>query len=55
MVMMECPDSVNTLLHEFLLWEPDSPPKPKARPEAAKTLSPNGGTQEILDSKTKNK
>lgn len=23
MVMMECPDTVNTLLHEFLLWEPD--------------------------------
>lgn len=23
MVMMECPDMVNTLLHEFFLWEPD--------------------------------
>ncbi|KAJ3594443.1 hypothetical protein NHX12_003750 [Muraenolepis orangiensis] len=23
MVMMECPDTVNTLLHEFFLWEPD--------------------------------
>ncbi|XP_069505043.1 protein ABHD8 [Ambystoma mexicanum] len=23
MVMMECPETVNTLLHEFLLWEPD--------------------------------
>lgn len=21
--MMECPDIVNTLLHEFFLWEPD--------------------------------
>ncbi|KAG2464650.1 protein ABHD8 [Polypterus senegalus] len=23
MVMMECPETVNTLLHEFFLWEPD--------------------------------
>lgn len=23
MVMMECPETVNTLLHEFLLWEPE--------------------------------
>ncbi|NXO86112.1 ABHD8 protein, partial [Sitta europaea] len=23
MVMLECPDTVNTLLHEFVLWEPD--------------------------------
>nr|XP_033812951.1 protein ABHD8 [Geotrypetes seraphini]XP_033812952.1 protein ABHD8 [Geotrypetes seraphini] len=23
MVMMECPETINTLLHEFLLWEPD--------------------------------
>lgn len=27
MVMMECPETVNTLLHEFLLWEPDIPAK----------------------------
>ncbi|NXY20346.1 ABHD8 protein, partial [Atrichornis clamosus] len=25
MVMMECPDTVNTLLHEFVLWEPETP------------------------------
>ncbi|XP_053869764.1 protein ABHD8 isoform X1 [Malaclemys terrapin pileata] len=25
MVMMECPETVNTLLHEFLLWEPEMP------------------------------
>uniref|UniRef100_A0A452HCP6 Protein ABHD8 n=1 Tax=Gopherus agassizii TaxID=38772 RepID=A0A452HCP6_9SAUR len=25
MVMMECPETVNTLLHEFLLWEPETP------------------------------
>ncbi|XP_026133945.1 protein ABHD8-like [Carassius auratus] len=27
MVMMECPETVNTLLHEFFLWEPDSAKK----------------------------
>uniref|UniRef100_A0A3Q3LKK1 Protein ABHD8 n=1 Tax=Mastacembelus armatus TaxID=205130 RepID=A0A3Q3LKK1_9TELE len=26
MVMMECPEAVNTLLHEFFLWEPTTPP-----------------------------
>lgn len=26
MVMLECPETVNTLLHEFLLWEPEPPP-----------------------------
>ncbi|KAL8177589.1 UNVERIFIED_CONTAM: Protein abhd8 [Gekko kuhli] len=26
MVMMECPETVNTLLHEFLLWEPEEIP-----------------------------
>ncbi|KAM6921006.1 protein ABHD8 [Xenentodon cancila] len=40
MVMMECPDAVNTLLHEFFLWEPATPSPPKneskARPETAK-------------------
>lgn len=30
MVMLECPETVNTLLHEFLLWEPE--PSPKALP-----------------------
>ncbi|XP_035617847.1 protein ABHD8 isoform X1 [Oncorhynchus keta] len=55
MVMMECPESVNTLLHEFFLWEPDSPPKSKPcpeiatkRPETAKipTASNGGATPE---------
>lgn len=27
MVMMECPETVNTLLHEFFLWEPDASKK----------------------------
>ena len=47
MVMMECPETVNTLLHEFFLWEPDVRPRPrsataKARPETAKALSDPG-------------
>ncbi|XP_051893524.1 protein ABHD8 isoform X2 [Pristis pectinata] len=29
MVMMECPETVNTLLHEFLLWEPEVSPSEK--------------------------
>lgn len=29
MVMMECPDTVNTLLHEFFLWQPATTSKPK--------------------------
>ncbi|XP_041647313.1 protein ABHD8 [Cheilinus undulatus] len=41
MIMMECPDAVNTLLHEFFLWEPATIPPPKketkTRPETAKT------------------
>ncbi|KAM3619546.1 uncharacterized protein V6R79_010010 [Siganus canaliculatus] len=45
MVMMESPEAVNTLLHEFFLWEPATPSPPKkeskARPETAKTLSDN--------------
>ncbi|XP_053154490.1 protein ABHD8 [Hemicordylus capensis] len=35
MVMMECPETVNTLLHEFLLWEPEAIPAGD-RPEAEK-------------------
>uniref|UniRef100_A0A3P9P9C5 Protein ABHD8 n=1 Tax=Poecilia reticulata TaxID=8081 RepID=A0A3P9P9C5_POERE len=45
MVMLECPETVNTLLHEFFLWEPVTlpPPKkePKARPETAKPQTDN--------------
>ncbi|KAK6313737.1 hypothetical protein J4Q44_G00151960 [Coregonus suidteri] len=61
MVMMECPESVNTLLHEFFLWEPDSPPKSKPRPEiAAKRpetakipTASNGGATPESKAKTK--
>ncbi|XP_030288317.1 protein ABHD8 [Sparus aurata] len=45
MIMMECPEAVNTLLHEFFLWEPAAPPPPKkenkTRPETAKAQSDN--------------
>ncbi|XP_034566826.1 protein ABHD8 [Notolabrus celidotus] len=45
MIMMECPDPVNTLLHEFFLWEPAALPLPKkeskTRPETAKTQNDN--------------
>ncbi|KAM4629880.1 protein ABHD8 [Polymixia lowei] len=50
MIMMECPEAVNTLLHEFFLWEPETPPKkePKARPATAKTPADN--TKDAPDS-----
>ncbi|KAI3368590.1 hypothetical protein L3Q82_025599, partial [Scortum barcoo] len=50
MIMMECPEAVNTLLHEFFVWEPATPTPPKkeskARPETAKTQSDNKATSE---------
>ncbi|XP_010870876.2 protein ABHD8 [Esox lucius] len=61
MVMMECPESVNTLLHEFFLWEPDSPPKSKQRteitakrPETAKDPTTSNG-EATSESNTKSK
>ena len=33
MVMLECPETVNTLLHEFLLWEPEPEAEPKLEPK----------------------
>nr|XP_061831841.1 protein ABHD8-like [Nerophis lumbriciformis] len=43
MVMMECPEAVNTLLHEFFLWEPAAslPSQSKTRPETAKAQTDN--------------
>ncbi|XP_030016794.1 protein ABHD8-like [Sphaeramia orbicularis] len=38
MVMMECPDTVNTLLHEFFLWEPDMSRK-DSKDSTEKTVS----------------
>nr|XP_020458570.1 protein ABHD8-like [Monopterus albus] len=50
MVMMECPEAVNTLLHEFFLWEPTTPPPPKkdskARPDTAKAQTDTNTTCE---------
>lgn len=37
MVMLECPETVNTLLHEFLLWEPE--PLPRALPDPQPALA----------------
>ncbi|KAI1891802.1 hypothetical protein AGOR_G00147500 [Albula goreensis] len=61
MVMMECPETVNTLLHEFFLWEPDTPSngsKPKqesAKPATDKISPPNGEVRSSAESKSKNK
>lgn len=43
MVMMECPDTVNTLLHEFFLWEPDM-----SRKDRIKTATALGDTLHTL-------
>ncbi|KAM9349262.1 protein ABHD8-like [Symphorus nematophorus] len=39
MVMMECPDTVNTLLHEFFLWEPDMSRKDSSKTDTEKTVA----------------
>lgn len=39
MVMMECPDTVNTLLHEFFLWEPDMSKKDSSKTDTEKTVA----------------
>ena len=51
MVMMECPDTVNTLLHEFFLWEPDMSKKDavKTDPENAVAVSNGGGAVQPVD------
>ncbi|XP_070587813.1 protein ABHD8 [Erythrolamprus reginae] len=36
MVMLECPEMVNTLLHEFLLWEPEPLPSEEGPPAGKK-------------------
>lgn len=43
MVMLECPETVNTLLHEFLLWEPEPEAEPKLEPEP---LQPEPASEE---------
>lgn len=44
MVMMECPDTVNTLLHEFFLWEPDMSRKDSSKIDTEKSVT----TSDIL-------
>lgn len=39
MVMMECPDTVNTLLHEFFLWEPDMSRKDSNNTDTEKAVA----------------
>lgn len=39
MVMMECPDTVNTLLHEFFLWEPDMSKKVNNKTDTEQTAA----------------
>nr|XP_057921966.1 protein ABHD8-like [Doryrhamphus excisus] len=39
MVMMECPDTVNTLLHEFFLWEPDMSKKDRNKTDTDKRVA----------------
>uniref|UniRef100_A0A665UPD1 Protein ABHD8 n=1 Tax=Echeneis naucrates TaxID=173247 RepID=A0A665UPD1_ECHNA len=39
MVMMECPDTVNTLLHEFFLWEPDMSRKDSCKTDTEMTAA----------------
>ncbi|KAM9791659.1 protein ABHD8-like [Syngnathus typhle] len=39
MVMMECPDTVNTLLHEFFLWEPDMSKKDSGKTDMEKCVA----------------
>ncbi|KAI4904240.1 hypothetical protein NFI96_031771, partial [Prochilodus magdalenae] len=48
MVMMECPETVNTLLHEFFLWQPATTSKPKqdtALPPINNKTSNSKGTE----------
>ncbi|XP_030640196.1 protein ABHD8 [Chanos chanos] len=57
MVMMECPDTVNTLLHEFFLWQPATSSKPKQDTikTAQPTATPNGELPQHGEGKGKNK
>ncbi|KAJ8374688.1 hypothetical protein SKAU_G00052680 [Synaphobranchus kaupii] len=58
MVMMECPETVNTLLHEYFLWEPDNSSGSKLKQEPAKPTThknppSNGEVQPIAEGKGK--
>jgi len=56
MVMMECPDTVNTLLHEFFLWEPDMSKTGSAKCAAeTKAKTTNDTVQTLRVNKTVDK
>ncbi|KAM6948819.1 protein ABHD8-like [Aplochiton taeniatus] len=55
MVMMECPDTVNTLLHEFFLWEPDLAKKDSVKMDLDKTVSVNGTVQTLKANRSMDK
>ncbi|KAM3605174.1 uncharacterized protein V6R79_021754 [Siganus canaliculatus] len=51
MVMMECPDTVNTLLHEFFLWEPDMSRKDSCKADTEKTVALSNTLHALKSSK----
>lgn len=55
MVMMECPDTVNTLLHEFFLWEPDMSKKDNAKTDTEKTVTVSDTLQTLKINKPMDK
>lgn len=52
MVMMECPETVNTLLHEFFLWEPDTSKKDTVATVTAGQTATDGAVQTLGDNST---
>lgn len=55
MVMMECPETVNTLLHEFFLWEPDMSRKGSSKTDTEKTIAASDTLHTLKNSKPVNK
>ncbi|XP_004542435.1 protein ABHD8 [Maylandia zebra] len=55
MVMMECPETVNTLLHEFFLWEPDMSRKGSSKTDTEKAIAASDTLHTLKNSKPVNK
>lgn len=55
MVMMECPETVNTLLHEFFLWEPDMSRKDSSKTETDKTAAASDTLHTLKTNKSMDK
>lgn len=55
MVMMECPETVNTLLHEFFLWEPDMSRKVSSKTDTEKAIAASDTLHTLKNSKPVNK